>query len=373
MKKIVFVGVIVLGIATFGFLYSNTRGKTRGDKIYVAVEGDGSVAVIDPTKREVVKTIDLSIEHDGGQLVYAPHNVQVSPDGLTLWVTANSGAHEEEHSKSFIPVALANGDDHADAGEEADEVIVISTNTDAIVKRIPLKKRVHLAHIVLTPDTRYAVATTQTEGSIYIFDAQLLTLKDEIVAPKGSEPHGLRVSPDGKTAYIAMLKGKNLGILDIASKKLTEVPLGGQAVQTGVTPDGKYAVASLYDTKELAVYETASKQLSKVGLPKTAKGPVQMYVTPDSRYIYLADQGYYFEQPISDLVYKIDLTKQTVVKEIKGGQGPHGVVISPDGRYVYVTNIVSGDVSVIETATDQEVAKIPVGKEPNGISYLSSR
>ena len=104
-------------------------------------------------------------------------------------------------------------------------------------------------------------------------------------------------------------------------------------------------------------------------LPQGAKGPIQMYSTPDSQFIYLADQGYYFEQPASDLVYKIDLLAGIVVKEIKAGSAPHGVVVSPDGAFVYVTNLLSNDVSVIDTATDTEVGRIPVGKEPNGVSF----
>ena len=78
-------------------------------------------------------------------------------------------------------------------------------------------------------------------------------------------------------------------------------------MQTGWTADGKYALASVYDAKSLAVYDIASKKLSYVDLPKEAKGPVQIYPSPDSKYVYVADQGYYFNQPNSDLVYKIDL------------------------------------------------------------------
>ncbi len=96
-----------------------------------------------------------------------------------------------------------------------------------------------------------------------------------------------------------------------------------------------------------------------------------MYPTPDSRFIYLADQGYYFGEPAGSFVYKIDLNAASVVKEIKAGQGPHGVVISKDGKFVYVTNLLSGDLSIIDTSTDTEIAKIPLGKEPNGVSIWS--
>src|SRR3990167_10100227 len=165
-----------------------------------------------------------------------------------------------------------------------------------------------------------------------------------------------------------MLKGKSIGVLDIQKMTLSYVPLRGAAVQTGVTPDWKYALASVYDAKSLAVYDVASSKLNYIDLPKEAKGPVQLYPTPDSRFVYVADQGFYFDQPISDTVYKIDLKEMKVVRAIKGGSAPHGVIVSRDGKFVYVTNLLSDDVSVIDTILGKEVTKIKIGKMPNGIS-----
>lgn len=131
-------------------------------------------------------------------------------------------------------------------------------------------------------------------------------------------------------------------------------------------------MASVYDVKSLAVYDIVSAKLSYVDLPKEAKGPVQIYPTPDSRYIYVADQGYYFDQPVGDKVYKIDLQEMKVIQTVQGGSAPHGVVVSQDGKFVYVTNLLSGDVSVIDAGAGKEIAKIEAGEMPNGISLWSS-
>jgi YVTN family beta-propeller protein len=119
------------------------------------------------------------------------------------------------------------------------------------------------------------------------------------------------------------------------------------------------------------VYEIASRTLRYVDLPQEAKGPVQLYPTPDSKHVFVADQGYYFDQPTSNLFYKIDLKEMKVVQTISAGSAPHGVVVSKDGALVYVTNILSDDVSVIDTSTGREVKRIKVGDMPNGISIWS--
>src|SRR4051812_29910037 len=45
----------------------------------------------------------------------------------------------------------------------------------------------------------------------------------------------------------------------------------------------------------------------------------------------------------------------------------HGCRRGDDAPLVYVSNEDSGDVSVIDTATDSEVARIAVGKRPRGL------
>jgi YVTN family beta-propeller protein len=42
--------------------------------------------------------------------------------------------------------------------------------------------------------------------------------------------------------------------------------------------------------------------------------------------------------------------------------------VSPDGKTTYITNLLSNNVTVIDTATDMVIATIPAGKKSNGIS-----
>lgn len=368
MKKLVIFLAILGVVALIAFLVPTKLENVvlLNEKVYVAVEDDGVIAVIDPIKLTVVSRVDLSEGHQGGMLMFAPHNVQVSPDNKSVWVTANASMNMD-HTSFLAPSARAHGDEMADTAE-LDQVIVISPETDRIVKRIPIATGVHLAHVAFTPDGAFAYVTAQNEGAAYKINARTFAVEKRIALPQASQPHGLRIAPDGLTAYLAMLGSKGMGIIDTLTDSFTNLPLDGAAVQTGVTPDGKFAVVSLYDTKQLAIYHTDTKAVSYVQLPASAKGPIQMYPTPDSRFAYLADQGYYFGQPSSEWVYKIDLAEEKITNVIKAGQAPHGVVVSRDGAFVYVSNLLSNDVSVIDTVTNLETARIPVGKSPNGVS-----
>ncbi|NUQ57569.1 MAG: DUF1573 domain-containing protein [Candidatus Paceibacter sp.] len=367
---------VIGGLTSWLILGKKDGGSAEGNqknKIYVAVEEEGKIAVLDAASNEVIKNIDLSQESAEGKIFFMPHNVQVAPNGKTVWVTGNAMAKKEAQKQSFLFIKQARADEgHGmESTSNEDQLIVIDSYLDEIVKRIPLGTDMHLSHVALTPDSRYAIAASQGKGIVYKVNAMTYEVEKQTMTKTGAEPHGLRISPDGKTAYIAMLKGKSLGILDVGSMSLSDVPLKGAAVQSGVTPDGKYALASVYDAKALAVYDIANKKLSYVDLPGDAKGPVQLYPTPDSKFVYMADQGYYFDQPTGDYVYKINMQDMSIVGKIKAGSAPHGVAVSQDGKKVYITNLLSNDVSVIDTASDAETARISVGKMPNGVSEMS--
>jgi YVTN family beta-propeller protein len=160
-------------------------------------------------------------------------------------------------------------------------------------------------------------------------------------------------------------------VIDIKTNAIKIVPLTGSAVQTAVIPNSSFVAASVYDTKQMAFYDSATEEVFYIDLPFESEGAIQSYSTPDGRYLYVADQGYYFGKPTSDYVYKIDIENKEVIQRIQAGVAPHGVVVSPDGGKVYVTNLLSDDISVIDTATDKELAKVKVGKMPNGISLWS--
>jgi YVTN family beta-propeller protein len=98
--------------------------------------------------------------------------------------------------------------------------------------------------------------------------------------------------------------------------------------------------------------------------------PIQVFATPDGRFVYVADQG--SDDKPDNRVSVVDVARNEVVKTLTVGNGAPGVTISGDGRYAYVTNIKDDSVSVIDTSSQAVVQTIPVGKAPNGIAVLST-
>ena len=317
------------------------------DKVYVANEEADTVSVLDAASFKVVATVRV------GKM---PHNVQVSPDGKLVWVTNNG-----EPALAGAPVHQTMGKGEHEAMSKAGAVWVIDAGSDAVIAKVPVG--LHPAHVVMTPDGRFAYVTNGGDNTVSVIDASVQRVVATI--PVGKFPHGIRFSPDGRQAYVANLKGGTVSVIDTASQKeIARIPAGKGPAQVGFTPDARLAFVSLSEENAVAVIDPATRKVVRK-IPVGAV-PIQLFVTPDSRTLLVANQG--SRKKPGKTVSMIDLEGFRVAKTIETGLGAHGVAVDRDGRYAYITNTYAGSVSVIDIKAQKVVSTIPVGKGPNGIS-----
>ncbi|MCC6752906.1 MAG: hypothetical protein IT266_02860 [Saprospiraceae bacterium] len=314
--------------------------------VYVADEHGQTITVIDAATDSVAGKIAIGVPggHHGQGLI--PHNVQVAPNGKTVWLTASTHDHGV-----------------------AEQVMVIDPHSGhRIIAKITLGTDQHLAHVVLDSASHFAYVAANQPGEVVEIDAATFKITRRIPLGNDRGPHGLRYH--NGTLYVANLAGKSLGIVDLATGSVEELALGGAAVQTAVVPGGQYIFVSLYDTKEVVRYEPSTRKLDRLALPPGAQGPIQLYPTPDGKWIYVCDQGGLDGDPVSDKVYAIDVQSFSVSHEITCGTAAHGVVVSQDGKRAYVTNSGENTLTIVDVATQKPVKTLPVGESPNGVSFM---
>ncbi len=318
------------------------------DQVYVANEGADTVSVLDAASLKTLTNVRV------GKM---PHNVQVSPDGKLVWVT-NNGEPDQVADVSAHK-GMAQGDH--DAMGKAGAIWAIDTATNVVVAKVPVG--MHPAHVVVSPDGRFAYVTNGGDNTVTVIDTAARSHVATI--PVGQFPHGLRFSPDGKEVYVANLKGGTVSVIDTASQKeIAQVPTGKGPAQTGFTPDGRLAFASLSGENAIAVIDPETRKV--IRKVEVGTVPIQLYATPDSRTLLVANQG--TRKMPGKTVSMIDLETFKVVKTVVTGAGAHGVVVDRDGRYAYVTNIYANSVSVLDVKDRKVTKTVPVGKAPNGIS-----
>ena len=63
----------------------------------------------------------------------------------------------------------------------------------------------------------------------------------------------------------------------------------------------------------------------------------------------------------------VDAHTYEVLDTIPVGKRPWGITFSPDGKYLFSANGPSDDVSVVDLATDKEIARIKSPGSPWGV------
>jgi YVTN family beta-propeller protein len=91
--------------------------------------------------------------------------------------------------------------------------------------------------------------------------------------------------------------------------------------------------------------------------------PRGVAVTPDGNHVYVTNAT-------SDTVSVIDTATKNVVATVPVGENPFSVAVTSDGKHAYVTNNGSNNVSVIDTASNTVAVTVPVGSHPVGVGIV---
>jgi YVTN family beta-propeller protein len=119
------------------------------------------------------------------------------------------------------------------------------------------------------------------------------------------------------------------------------------------------------------------------GHPGVSRGaPVEMAFTPDNKHGWVSNYSMYganFGPEGKDscqkgdgtdesFVYKINTESYAIEKVVPVGAVPKYVAVTPNGKLVLVTNWCTWDLSIIDTESNREVARVPLpGTYPRGI------
>ena len=174
-------------------------------------------------------------------------------------------------------------------------------------------------HMDFSPDGRYLIATCEFSGQLIKVDVRREKLVGVLTMPHGAIPQDVKLSPNGRIFYIA------------------DMGRGG-------------------------VWKVTGSPFRILGFIKTGAGTHGLYVSRDSRFLYITNRG---EGSISVLALR---TGKLVAKwQIPGGGSPDMGNVSADGRVLWLTGRYNDVVYAISTRTGKLLAKIPVGVGPHGL------
>lgn len=298
-----FLAATILIVAAVVSSSPSLQARQAGQLLYVCVQDDAKVAVVDMAKAEVVRTIDL--QKLGFPATAKPHFIVVEPDGAHWYVSligANTVAKFDRQDRLVGKFEM-----------ETPGMLSFAPGGQLVVSR---------SMSAVNPPKRVAV----------IDRAKMTGEEIDILFPR---PHPMAVV--GGIAYTASLGVNQLATIDLSSGKVQIVDVKGTPhafVQFAVSPDGKTLVASTEVSGQLMVFDvsTPAKPVLKAEIPlgKMVFDPV---FTPDGRQVWVPVK-------MDNEIAVIDTATWKVATRIKDDafMQPHQVVFSSDGRTAFVTN-----------------------------------
>jgi len=327
---------------------SNLYSETRPDKmspavanalsrVYVPNLKSNDVYVIDPATFKVVDRFKVGIN---------PQHIVPSWDLKTLWVTNNAEGRTDGSLTPIDPVT----------GKPGKTVAVDDPY-----------------NMYFSPDGRSAIVVAEALKRLDFRDPQTMALQRSIAAPECAGINHADFSIDGKFAIftcefqgslvkIDLVNGKVLGYLKLSKGKMPQ--------DIRVSPDGKTFYVA--DMKADGVFVVDGDSFKEIGFLQTGMGTHGLYPSRDGTKLYVANRGsnHIHGKPHGKgSVSVVDFGTRRIVATwpIPGGGSPDMGNVSADGKTLWLSGRYDNVVYAIDTGSG-EVRKIAVGKEPHGLT-----
>ncbi|MCZ4102193.1 MULTISPECIES: beta-propeller fold lactonase family protein [unclassified Streptomyces] len=292
-------------------------------RIYVPNTLSDTVTVIDPATYRVTATLRTG---------HQPQHVVPSWDLKTLWVNNDLG-------NSLTPIDPATG-----------------TTGRAVAVHDPY-------NLYFTPNGRYAVVMASADRQLVFRDAHTMALVKTVDAGCGGVNHA-DFSPDGRYFIVSCEFSGDLLKVDTTSMKVLarqKLPLHGAMPQdVKISPDGR--TWYIADMMANGLWVLNGDAFGPPTLLRTGKGAHGLYVSRDSRRLYVSNRG---EGSVSVLDFATG--RLAALWRIPHGGSPDMGGVSADGKVLWLSGRYNSEVYAIDTSDGHLIARIPVGHGPHGL------
>lgn len=253
-----------------------------------------------------------------------PHNIVVSPDGQSYYITV---AH----------------------GTPFGSLWKMASTGDSLVGRAQVE--LFPTTISLTPDGQFAfVANSDFHGDhprenvLSVVHTPTMNRITDI--PVCDMPHGVKVNRAGTRVYVSCMHSDEILYLDVSSFRVARRAKTGEGHAVSATGPGHNGPAA-------PLVRGVAKECS----------PTYVSVSPDDKRLYVACN-------YGNNLQVLDAATLRLIKEVPVGKGAYNVEPSPDGKLVLVTNKKEQSVSLVDAVKLTEIARIPTTKKVvHGVAY----
>jgi YVTN family beta-propeller protein len=218
-------------------------------------------------------------------------------------------------------------------------------------------------NMYFTTDGRWAIVVAEAHRELDFRDAHTMALHHALATPQCAGVDHMDFTADGRYALVSCEFAGRAIVVDLQREsvvKTIDLAMGAMPQDVKLSPDGRtFYVADMMDN---GVWTIDAATLTRTGFTPTGIGAHGLYPSRDGRYLYVSNRG---EGSISVLSFA---THGEVAKwRLPGGGSPDMGGVSADGRVLWLSGRYNGQVYAISTATGHLLHRITVGSGPHGL------
>jgi DNA-binding beta-propeller fold protein YncE len=217
-------------------------------------------------------------------------------------------------------------------------------------------------NLYFTPNGRRAIVVAERLRRLDFRDPRTMRLRHSLNVPCLGVDH-LDFSADGRSLLASCEFSGQLLRVDVAGERVTgllRLRPGAMPQDVKLAPDGRvYYVADL-TWGGVWVIDAARPRV--VGFVPTGKGAHGLYVSRDSRHLFVSNRG---EGSIS--LVSFATRKVAATWRLPGGGSPDMGGVSADGTVLWLAGRYRAEVYAVDTRSGRLLARIPVGQGPHGL------
>lgn len=293
-------------------------------RVYVPNSGSNTVDVIDQRSGRIVDHFAT-----GG----LPQHVTPSWDLRTLWVTNNTG-------NSLTP---------------------IDARTGRHGRRVAVRDPYNL---YFTADGRRAIVVAEARRELDFRDPHTMALRHALHVPQCAGVDHMDYTADGRTALVSCEFAGRMIVVDLVGERVTgsvELRPGAMPQDVKISPDGRTFYVA--DMASGGVWLIDAANWRRIRLQPTGRGAHGLYPSRDGRVLYVSNRG---EGTISLISFR---TRRPFRRwRIPGGGSPDMGGVSADGRVLWLSGRYDAEVYAISTRTGRLLHRVRVGSGPHGMA-----
>lgn len=181
--------------------------------------------------------------------------------------------------------------------------------------------------------------------------------------PVATGPHGMQITEDGRTVFVAGDGSSSVSVIDTATDKVTKtIDVGKSPNGISLTPDDKQLLVTVNgDDKVLFLDAKTQAPLGSVAVKK----PHTVSITPDGKIAYVTSQ-----EPGNFALVVLDVAKRAVVRTVPLEKTPRDAEFGFDGKRFYFSEAGVNAIQVLDPANDKIVAEIATGVSPHFVTVF---